>query len=137
MAPVSNEMDSYHPRQLAYERTTSVSTLNWAQEFESMNLPHFGRQFIQLVHTPLDVMHECLKLQLELQLPERPSPLSVKQVRKNARWRQCFSSSTVCIIIHVLMRDEKEVKKKQARSNKQQGKATQHIQGIHVHADLL
>ena len=29
-------------------------------------------------------------------------------------------------IIHVLMRDENEGRKKQARSNKQQGKATQH-----------
>ena len=28
--------------------------------------------------------------------------------------------------IHVLMRDEKEERRKQARSNKQQGKATQH-----------
>ena len=32
-------------------------------------------------------------------------------------------------VIHVLMRDEKEGRKKQARSNKQQGKATQHTQG--------
>ena len=29
--------------------------------------------------------------------------------------------------IHVLMRDEKEGRKKHARSNKQQGKATQHM----------
>ena len=39
------------------------------------------------------------------------------------------------IHIHVLMRDEKEGRKKQARSNKQtnkQGKATQHTQGVHV-----
>ena len=28
--------------------------------------------------------------------------------------------------VHILMRDEKEGRKKQARSNKQQGKATQH-----------
>ena len=33
--------------------------------------------------------------------------------------------------VHVLMRDEKEGIKKQARSNKQQGKATQHTQGSH------
>ena len=31
--------------------------------------------------------------------------------------------------IHVLMREEKEGRKKQARSNKQQSKATQHTQG--------
>ena len=35
------------------------------------------------------------------------------------------------IIIHVLMRDEKGGRKKQARSDKQQGKATQHTQGSH------
>ena len=35
--------------------------------------------------------------------------------------------------IHVLMRDEKEGRKKQASSNKQQGKVTQHTQGSHVH----
>ena len=46
--------------------------------------------------------------------------------------------SIICIIIyvsghvHVLMRDEKELRKKQTRSNKQQeGKATQHTQGSH------
>ena len=33
--------------------------------------------------------------------------------------------------VHVLVRDEKEGRKKQARSNKQQGKATQHTQGSH------
>ena len=33
-----------------------------------------------------------------------------------------------CTCIHVLMRDEKEERKKQARSNKQQGKATQYTQ---------
>ena len=58
----------------------SVNSLDWGLEFESINLPHFGRQYIQLVHIPLDVMHECLKLQLGLQLPDKPSPLSVRQV---------------------------------------------------------
>ena len=36
------------------------------------------------------------------------------------------------VTVHVLMRDEKEGRKKQARSNKQQGKATQHTQGSHA-----
>ena len=39
--------------------------------------------------------------------------------------------------MHVLMRDEKEGRKKQARSNKQHGKATQHTQvrtSLHAHA---
>ena len=35
------------------------------------------------------------------------------------------------IYMHVLMRDEKEERKKQARLNKQRGKATQHTQGSH------
>ena len=33
--------------------------------------------------------------------------------------------------VHVLMRDEKEGRKKQARPNNQQGKATQHTQDSH------
>ena len=39
----------------------------------------------------------------------------------------------LCLEVHVLTRDEKEGRKKQARSNKQQGKATQHTQGSHVY----
>ena len=35
------------------------------------------------------------------------------------------------------MRDEKEGRKKQARSNKQQGKATQHTQGSHVQSNSV
>ena len=37
------------------------------------------------------------------------------------------------------MRDEKEERKKQARSNKQTGKATQHTQGSHMymHVDYM
>ena len=38
---------------------------------------------------------------------------------------------TASVFVHVLMRDEREGRKKQARSNKQQGKATQHTQGSH------
>ena len=42
------------------------------------------------------------------------------------------------VIVHimdVLMRDEKEGRKKQARSNKQQGKAIQHTQGSHFYLE--
>ena len=42
-----------------------------------------------------------------------------------------FHLSFKKMYVHVLMRDEKEGRKKQARSNKQQGKATQHTQGSH------
>ena len=38
-----------------------------------------------------------------------------------------------CLVMHVLMRDEKEGRKKQGRSNKQQGKATQHTQGSYMY----
>ena len=86
LCPPATNHDKFHPREVMYERATSISLLNWGQEFEAMYLPHFGRQYIQLVHTPLDVMHECLKLQLELQLPEKPSPLSVKQVSLSLFW---------------------------------------------------
>ena len=80
-APVDvSQIDTYHFRGLTYERTTSVSALDWLQEFDAINLPHFRRQYIQLVHIPLDVMHECLKLQLGLHIPDTPSHLSDKQV---------------------------------------------------------
>ena len=59
----------------------SVAPDNWMMEFESMGLPSFSGQYMQLVHVLLDVMHECLRLQGELgkELQE-PSPLSVRQV---------------------------------------------------------
>ena len=40
--------------------------------------------------------------------------------------RQSNTAHPSTVYIHVLMRDEKEGRKKQARSNKKQGKATQH-----------
>ena len=43
---------------------------------------------------------------------------------------KCYLDSAY-IYMTVLMRDEKEGRQKQARSNKQQGKATQHTQGSH------
>ena len=53
-------------------------------------------------------------------------------VRVCVRVRVCVCVC-VCMCVHVcvLMRDEKEGRKKQARSTKQQGKATQHTQGSH------
>ena len=63
-----------------FERSTSTGPENWIQEFEVMNLPLFSAQYIRLVHVPLDVMHECLKLQLELRPSKQPSMHSVRQV---------------------------------------------------------
>ena len=45
--------------------------------------------------------------------------------------RRCDWEYMYMVVTYMLMRDEKEGRKKQARSNKQQGKATQHTQGSH------
>ena len=47
------------------DRSTSIDAQDWIQEFNSMELPPFTMQYIQLVHVPLDVIQECLKLQSE------------------------------------------------------------------------
>ena len=47
-----------------------------------------------------------------------------------------FTKPKMKYIVHVFMRDEKEGRKKQAKSNKQQGKATQHTQGSHFSLHL-
>lgn len=66
----------------AYDRSTSVQPESWVREFERMNLPLFSRQYLRLVHVPLDVMHECLRLQLVLRPTRTPSAHSVKKVRR-------------------------------------------------------
>ena len=73
----------YHRRVPAayFDRSTSVGAQNWIQEFEQLNLPLFTEQYIRLVHVPLDVIQECLRLQLEMRAPQQPSLHSVKQVR--------------------------------------------------------
>ena len=49
------------------------------------------------------------------------------------------SSPRACENAYIMfsMRDEKEGRKKQGRSNKQQSKATQHTQGIHLHVSCI
>ena len=69
------------------DRSTSVGPQNWIQEFEQLNLPLFTEQYIRLVHVPLDVMQECLRLQLEMRAPQQPSLHSVKQVRGGGEGR--------------------------------------------------
>lgn len=82
LPPALTSNDSYHPRaqKAIYNRSTSTGPECWVTEFEAMDLPLFGSQYIQLLHVPLDVMHECLRLQIELRRPQQPSPHSVKQV---------------------------------------------------------
>ena len=55
---------------------------------------------------------------------QHSTPKAVTFPKKNELPRV---GSILYVYIHVLMRDEKEGRKKQARSNKQQGKATQHM----------
>ncbi len=83
LPPALTVNDSYHPRVATanFNRSTSACPECWTTEFEVMSLPLFGSQYIQLLHVPLDVMHECLRLQIELRRPHLPSPHSVKQVR--------------------------------------------------------
>lgn len=64
-----------------FSRSTSLEPQNWNEEFQIMNLPSFAMQYIQLIHVPLDVMRECLRLQVELDKDLcKPSPHTVKQV---------------------------------------------------------
>ena len=69
---------------------------------------------------PLHEEEECQQLKTMLRWSLLPTSLDLQSVRNYFGW-----------LIHVLMRDEKEGRKQQARSNKQQGKATQHTQGSH------
>ena len=61
-------------------RSTSIDPVKWLMEFEKMELPMFWQQYLQVLHVPLDVMHECLKLQLELGKQQTFSPHIIKRV---------------------------------------------------------
>ena len=61
-------------------RSTSIGPVKWLTEFEMMGLPMFWQQYLQVLHVPLDVMHECLKLQLELGKQQTFSPHIIKRV---------------------------------------------------------
>lgn len=91
------------PREVLYERSTSIGPENWVQEFEMMNLPLFSQQYIQLIHVPLDVMHECLRLQLEMKMPIEPSTHSVKQVRLTCTYMYVYTHAYTCtyIMLHI------------------------------------
>ena len=65
----------------------------------------------------------------DVESPLNPNNVSIVPQSKVGTCIYMYTHNAV--YIHVLMRDEKEGRKKQARSNKQQGKATQHTQGSH------
>ena len=51
------------------ERRNSLFTAfeeGWLSVFDQMNLPSFDRQFLQLACVPLDVMHVCIRKNLNL-----------------------------------------------------------------------
>ena len=58
----------------------SYGPVHWISEFEEMNLPMFFEQFLLLARVPLDVMHECLRLQQYLRPPKAPSEFSISRV---------------------------------------------------------
>lgn len=62
---------------------------NWLAEFDKMNLPMFHDQFLLLARVQLDVIHECLRLQLYLRRPKRPSEFSISRVRGPWQIRVC------------------------------------------------
>ena len=63
-------------------------------------------------------------------LGPNPTSHSVLLINRLSTCVNSMSCHISCIYTYMfLMRDEKEGRKKQARSNKQQGKATQHTQG--------
>ena len=66
-----------------------------------------------------------LRTDLQRKKVDTPSGSLAPLLVYTVQVQYCFS-----IVVHVLMRDEKEGREKQARSNKQ-GKATQHTQGSH------
>ena len=83
MDPTVLDQMQYELPSHLFERTSSVEPRNWTDEFIVMGLPHFSVQYIQLIHVPLDVMRECLKMQDELGKDvASPSAHTVKQVSK-------------------------------------------------------
>ena len=54
--------------------------VDWLVEFDKMNLPMFHDQFLLLARVRLDVIHECLRLQLYLRPPKTPSEFIISRV---------------------------------------------------------
>lgn len=75
------------------KRMTSIGPVKWLTEFEEMGLPVFWQQYLQVLHVPLDVMHECLKLQLELGKQQTFSPHIIKRVWLCMPTRYCSGST--------------------------------------------
>lgn len=73
---------SMKPKPLLKRRSSlfPIDGGGWLNVFEQMNLPSFDRQFLQLARVPLDVMHVCIRKNLDLRLQDNLSILSLKAV---------------------------------------------------------
>jgi hypothetical protein len=89
MASNIEERTPIHPgRHSSSDFTTEDSlseNVNWCAEFEDMHLPMFNDQFLLLARVPLDVMHECLRLQQYLKPPKAPSEFSISRLVSECR----------------------------------------------------
>ena len=75
------ERTPIHPRRTSViDVDEPDAPVDWLAEFDHMNLPMFYEQFILLARVRLDIMHECLRLQLYLKPPKSPSEFSISRV---------------------------------------------------------
>ena len=110
-----------------------MSCLKW----EKNELPRVGLELTTLYTLPLSyhagstagwakishlIVHLDKQAYCQLSMKEKAGVI-INETTKDTKHQTEY--------IHVLMRDEKEGREKQARSNKQQGKATQHTQDSH------
>lgn len=51
----------------------------WSPEAQALELPSYRSAFLFLSLVPIEVIHEFLRMRLE-QKPNKPSPLSIRQV---------------------------------------------------------
>ena len=125
----------------SHSHTPSLTHTQFPSQVDSPSVPpHFGS--LIKVHLTATQCIDCgsSTLPVGIVIDTEPVSLSPPPQRNDANNDELSRMSKVCLpmyslsmYIHVLMRDEKEGRKKQARSNKQQGKATQHTQGIYMY----
>ena len=94
--------------------------------------------YIHTLHTVYTCVHtyttQCIHACVHTVHTYITHVLSPKSHSCTVLYMEIYMHSTLAfkkVDVHVVMRDKKEGRKKQARSNKQQGKATQHTQGSH------
>lgn len=68
----------------------------WSNEAQALNLPSYRGAYLFLCRIPLDLIHEFLRLRLETK-PERPSSMSIRQVRITRKLLVSCVKSRKCI----------------------------------------